>query len=208
ERVMKHVGVDHSAFNVEFFCNERQNKIWFLEINTRIPQSHSDMFEKVDGVSNHQIMLDVALNRDPWFPKRKGKFRVAGKFFLREYHDKLITGIPTKEDLEEIGRRLPGALIDLQGKAGMKLSDIPEQDSYSYATAFVYLGADSQKELLQKFQQCREMLKFEYRDITIPVVIPETAQEKIPEPEPQVAIQVHTLPVELPLQENAQKTSE
>ena len=198
ERIMKHIGLDHSAFNVEFFWNERRDKIWFLEINTRIPQSHSDLFEKVDGVSNHQIMLDVALNRDPWFPRRKGKFRVAGKFFLREYQDKLITGIPTKEDLEEIGRKIPDTLIDLQGKAGMKLSDIPEQDSYSYATAFVYLGADSQKELLQKFKECREMLKFQYRDITIPLVSPEKILEEVPEPEPQVAIQVLTTPVQLP----------
>lgn len=198
EKVMLHIGFDQSAFNLEFFWNEKQNKIWFLEINTRIPQSHSNLFEKVDGISNHQIMIDVALNQDPWFPKGQGKFRVAGKFFLREYQDKLITGIPTKEDLEEINQKIPETLIDLQGKAGMTLSDIPEQDSYSYATAFIYLGADSQKELLEKYQQCREMLKFQYQDITIPVISPELAKEKVPEPEPQVAIQVLTSPLELP----------
>jgi hypothetical protein len=201
ERVMHRIGFDQSAFNVEFFWNEKQNRIWFLEINTRIPQSHSDLFQKVDGVSNHQIMLDVALNRDPWFPRRQGKYRVAGKFFLREYQDKLITGIPTKEDLEAINRKIPGTFIDLQGKVGMRLSDIPEQDSYSYATAFIYLGADNQKELLDKFKQCRKMLKYEYQDLTIPLVSPEAAQEHVPEPEPQVTIQVLTSPVELPVQE-------
>ena len=203
EKVMTHIGFDHSAFNVEFFWNEKRNTIWFLEINTRIPQSHSDLFEKVDGVSNHQIMLDVALNQDPWFPKRQGKFKVAGKFFLREYQDKLITGIPTREDLDDISREIPGTLIDLQGKAGMKLSEIPEQDSYSYATAFIYLGAANQKELLQKFQKCREMLRFQFQDLTIPVILPEAVQEQHPEPEPQVAIQVLTSPMELPAQEDA-----
>jgi hypothetical protein len=203
EKVMTHIGFDHSAFNVEFFWNEKRDKIWFLEINTRIPQSHSDLFEKVDGVSNHQIMLDVALNQDPWFPRRQGRFKVAGKFFLREYQDKLITGIPTREDLEDIGREIPGTLVDVQGKAGMKLSEIPEQDSYSYATAFVYLGAGNQKELLQKFQKCRDMLRFQFQDLTIPVVCPEEVQERVPEPEPQVAIQVLTSPMELPVQEHA-----
>jgi len=200
EKVMLQIGFDHSAFNLEFFWNEKHNKIWFLEINTRIPQSHSDLFEKVDGVSNHQIMLDVALNQDPWFPKRQGKFRVAGKFFLREYQDKLITGVPTKEDLEAISQKIPGTFIDLQGKAGMKLSDIPEQDSYSYATAFIYLGADSQKELLEKYQQCRQMLTYQYQDLTIPVVSPDEARERLPEPEPTVGIQVLTSPMELPFQ--------
>ncbi|MFP4391261.1 MAG: ATP-grasp domain-containing protein [Desulfohalobiaceae bacterium] len=202
EKVMLQIGFDQSAFNVEFFWNEKQNKIWFLEINTRIPQSHSDLFQKVDGVSNHQVMLDVALNQDPWFPKRQGKYRVAGKFFVREYQDKLITSTPTREDLEDLSRELPGTLVDVQGKIGMKLSEIPEQDSYSYATAFVYLGADSQKELLEKFQKCRKMLKFQYQDLTIPAVSPEKVQQKLPDSEAQVAIQVLTSPMTLPIQED------
>ena len=206
EKVMRHIGFDHSAFNLEFFWDEKRDKIWFLEINTRIPQSHSDLFMKVDGVSNHQIMLDIALNRDPWFPVRQGKFRVAGKFFLREYQDKLIAAIPTKEDVREISEKIPGMLVDIQGKVGMKLSDIPEQDSYSYATAFIYLGADSQKELLEKYRKCREMLKFKYQDLTIPFPSPEKALETLPEPEPRVAVQVFTSPMELPVKEQTPLT--
>ena len=202
EKVMHQVGFDNSPFNLEFFWNKKKDKIWFLEINTRIPQSHSDLFHKVDGISNHQIMIDVALGRDPWFPKRQGKFPVAGKFFLREYHDKLITGIPTKEDLDTLAHKIPGILVDIQGKAGMKLSEIPEQDSYSYATAFIYLGAKNQKELLEKFRQCRELLKFQFRDLTVPFVSSEEAFEKIPDAEPEVAIQVTTAPMELPVEKD------
>jgi len=200
EKVMHQIGFDNSPFNLEFFWNQKKDKIWFLEINTRIPQSHSDLFQKVDGVSNHQIMIDVALGRDPWFPKRQGKFSVAGKFFLREYQDKLITGIPKKEDLDVLAHKIPGTLVDIQGKAGMKLSDIPEQDSYSYATAFVYLGASDQKELLQKYKQCRELLKFQFRDLNVPFVSPEEALKKVPDAEPEIAIQVTTGPVELPVE--------
>ncbi|MCF8232426.1 MAG: ATP-grasp domain-containing protein [Bacteroidales bacterium] len=201
EKVMKHVDFNNSPFNLEFFWNEKKDKIWFLEINTRIPQSHSDLFQKVDGVSNHQIMIDVALGLDPWFPKRQGKFPVAGKFFLREYQDKLITGIPKKEDLETLAHKIPETLVDIQGKAGMKLSEIPEQDSYSYATAFIYIGAQNQKELLEKFKQCRELLRFQFRDLTVPSVSSEKALEKIPEAEPDVVIQVTTVPIEVPNKE-------
>lgn len=197
EKVMHQMGFDNSPFNLEFFWNPKKDQIWFLEINTRIPQSHSDLFQKVDGVSNHQIMMDVALGQDPWFPSRRGNFHVAGKFFLREYQDKLITGIPTSQDLKMLNQKIPGTLVDLQGKTGMKLSEIPEQDSYSYATAFIYLGAKSQKELLAKFKLCREHLRFQFRDLTVPPVLSEKVLEKVPDAEPDTAIQVVTTPIEL-----------
>jgi hypothetical protein len=206
EKVMTHIGLDYSAFNLEFFWNEKLDKIWFLEINTRVPQSHSDLFMKVDGASNHQIMLDMALNRQPAFPRRQGKFRVAGKFFLREYQDKRITGIPTKENIQEINEKVPDMLIDIQGKVGMKLSDIPEQDSYSYASAFVYLGADSQKELLDKYREVREMLRFSYEDLTIPVPLPQKARQVVPETDPRIVVQVLSSPMELPEREDTPLT--
>jgi len=206
EKVMTHIGLDYSAFNLEFFWNEKLDKIWFLEINTRVPQSHSDLFMKVDGASNHQIMLDMALNREPAFPRRQGKFRLAGKFFLREYQDKRITGIPTRENIQEINEKVPDMLIDIQGKVGMKLSDIPEQDSYSYASAFVYLGADSQKELLGKYREVREMLRFSYEDLTIPLPLPQKAQQAAPENDPRIVVQVLSSPMELPEREDTPLT--
>lgn len=206
EKVMTHIGLDYSAFNLEFFWNEKLDKIWFLEINTRVPQSHSDLFMKVDGASNHQIMLDMALNREPAFPRRQGKFRLAGKFFLREYQDKRITGIPTRENILEINEKVPDMLIDIQGKVGMKLSDIPEQDSYSYASAFVYLGADSQKELLDKYRKVGEMLRFSYEDLTIPLPLPQKVRQVVPENDPQIAVQVLSSPIELPEREDTPLT--
>ena len=200
EIIMSHIGFNNSAFNVEFFWNRKDDKVWLLEINTRIAQSHSDLFLKVDGVSNHQIMFDVALGQNPRFPERQGKFQVAGKFFLREYQDKLITGIPEQEDVEALNEIIPGALVDTLGKAGMKLSEIPEQDSYSYASAFIYLGGKNQKELLQKFKQCRKLLKFQYQNLVIPAVSMEKVLEKHPEAEPDVAIQVTSIPAEVPVQ--------
>src|SRR6056297_3841299 len=52
--VMSHIGYDNAGFNIEYYWDEVQNKIWLLEINTRIAQSHCDLFEMVDGVSHQQ----------------------------------------------------------------------------------------------------------------------------------------------------------
>ena len=59
-RALTHVGFDNAAFNIEFFWEPATDAIRLLEINTRIAQHHSDLFEKVHGASNHQAMIDVA----------------------------------------------------------------------------------------------------------------------------------------------------
>jgi hypothetical protein len=41
------------------------------------------------------------------------------------------------------------------------------------------------------------LLKFQFRDLTVPSVSTKKAQEKVPEAEPEVAIQVATSPVEI-----------
>jgi biotin carboxylase len=74
--IMTHIGYDNAAFNIEYFWDEVQNRIWLLEINTRISQSHCDLFEKVDGVSNQQVTVDLVLGKLPDMPSRHGEFAV------------------------------------------------------------------------------------------------------------------------------------
>ncbi|WP_243794296.1 acetyl-CoA carboxylase biotin carboxylase subunit family protein [Saccharopolyspora gloriosae] len=49
-RVIEHLGLDHVAFNVEFFWDEPSGAVYLLEINPRHSQSHAPLFEAVDGV--------------------------------------------------------------------------------------------------------------------------------------------------------------
>jgi hypothetical protein len=44
----------------------------------------------------------------------------------------------------------------------MRLSQLANQDSYSYEVADLLLGANSPQELLTKHQQCWEALPFEF----------------------------------------------
>ncbi len=83
--IMRHVGYNNSSFNIEYFWDEQLDKVWLLEVNTRISQSHSDIFEKVDGVSNQQLTIDLALGRRPNMPSREGEFPIASKFFHRVF---------------------------------------------------------------------------------------------------------------------------
>lgn len=164
--VMQHIGFDNAAFNVEFFWDEVQNRIWLLEINTRISQSHCDVFEKVDGVSHQQVTVDLALGQSPDMPHREGAFPVAGKFFYRVFFDDaVVTRVPDDEELEALTAEYPGTVISLQVEPGQRLSELPEQDSYSYALAYVWMGAESSEALEANYRQLAERLNFEYEEV-------------------------------------------
>lgn len=160
ERVMAHIGFDNSPFNIEYFYDEQADKILLLEINTRISQSHSYLFEKVDGASNHQVLVELALGHRPDFPRNEGKFKYASKFHVRAFEGETITHAPDEEQLRKLHEELPEAEVLPEGKAGMKLDDILGKDSYSYRLGVVYLGADDERELEEKYRRCLELIDY------------------------------------------------
>lgn len=165
-QVMKHIGYDNAAFNIEYFWDEVQDRIWLLEINTRIAQSHCDLFEKVDGVSHQQITVDLALGQLPDMPYRQGTFKVAAKFFYRVFFvDATVSRVPTEEEINALEKAFPGTVIALQAEIGTRLSSLPEQDSYSFALAYIWMGADDDTALEENYARLAEQLHFEFEEI-------------------------------------------
>ncbi|WP_104203900.1 ATP-grasp domain-containing protein [Billgrantia saliphila] len=165
-QVMAHIGYDNAAFNIEYFWDEVQDRIWLLEINTRIAQSHCDLFEKVDGVSHQQVTVDLGLGQKPDMPYRQGAFKVAAEFFYRVFFiDATVSQVPSAEEIESLQQAFPGTLITVQVEIGMRLSSLPEQDSYSYALASVWMGADAEDALEENYARLAEQLHFAFEDI-------------------------------------------
>ena len=166
QRVISHIGFDNSAFNIEFFWDRQRNHVWLLEINTRVSQSHSDVFEKVDGQTNQQVTVQVACGQEPDFPSMQGDYACAAKFFWRTFEgDAEVVRVPSAEDIAAVEERFPDTVVKPQVHVGMRLSELLEQDSYSYAICQIYLGAQSTKELLDKYVACQQMLPFEFAPI-------------------------------------------
>lgn len=162
DTIMSHVGYNNSSFNIEYFWDEQLDDVWLLEVNTRISQSHSDIFEKVDGVSNQQLTVDLALGQKPNMPSREGEFPLAAKFFHRVFHgDARVTRMPTREEVQAIEKDYPGSHILIQVHEGMWLSELPEQDSYSFALAYIYMGAKNQSTLMRNYERILKRLHFE-----------------------------------------------
>ena len=164
--IMSHIGYDNAGFNIEYYWDEVQNKIWLLEINTRIAQSHCDLFEVVDGVSHQQVTVDLGLGRKPDMPYREGDKAVAAEFFYRVFfRDATVARAPSRAELEVAAEQAEGTRIVSYLKKGMKLSDLTEQDAYSFAVASLWMGASKQSKLLWNYEQVMKKLNYEFTDL-------------------------------------------
>ncbi len=152
-KVIGQVGLKASAFNIEFFYDSEANEIYLLEINPRISQSHGDIFEKVHGLSNHHIMLNLALNQRPEPLENEGEFAVAAHFMLRSYHPGLARNVPGKEKIDALKKKYPEMVIQISVEEGTDLDDLPDYhiDSYSYVLANINLGGEDREDLLDKY---------------------------------------------------------
>jgi hypothetical protein len=160
-KVITAIGLDGMPFNIEFFWEPDGDVIKLLEVNPRHSQSHAELFEQVDGVSSHQVMLRLALGRDPDLPRRQGPYPVAAKWFVRRFSDGIVRNPPTAEEIDRVQREIPGVSVELSVQAGDRLSELHRQDSYSYRLASVWVGAADEAELTTKFAQVVLALPFQ-----------------------------------------------
>ena len=165
-RVIRQIGLDGITFNIEYFWNADHDTISLLEVNPRHSQSHAELFEQVDGVANHDHMLQLALGREPRPRRGEGPYDVAAKWFVRRTADGVARRVPTAAEVERVERSIPGCTVDVTVAVGDRLSELYDQDSYSYALGVVYLGADDEDELIRKYEQALEGLPFEFEEPT------------------------------------------
>ena len=161
-KVMEQVDLRWGTFNIEYFWDPDTDDITLLEVNPRHSQSHAFMFEYVDGLPNHQIMLDLSLGVEPQHNPSQGEYAVAAKWHLRRFEDGVVRRVPTAEEVDRLEQQVPGIKVDIVPEEGQRLSDIPHQDSYSFELADIHMGARDQDELESKYQRCVDALSFEF----------------------------------------------
>lgn len=162
ERYLRRVGFDNGCFNSEFMWNAETDDLWLIEVNTRISQSHSELFVKADGVSNHEVAIDIALGEKPRMPSGEGDFRVASQCMIFHDDDAIVTRAATSEEIAELQRRHPWSTISIEVDEGVRLSEMPHQNSYRYIVGRVYVGADDLDQLVERFNAIVRDLPMEY----------------------------------------------
>ena len=167
EQYLRHIGYDNACWNVEFMWDQDADKLWLIEVNTRISQSHADLLAKVDGMSNHEAAVAVALGNRPVLPEGRGTFAVAGKLFLytSEMADGLVHRVPSDEDIARVAERFPETHVDIAVEPGERLSELAHQSSYRYDLGTVSAGAQSREELVAMHDEIIELLPFDIEPI-------------------------------------------
>jgi hypothetical protein len=158
---VKQAGYDNAPFNAEFFYDQTAQHVWLLEINPRASQSHADLFQKVHGVPHMSVIVDLALGRKPKPMDRKGQWNVAAHLFLRHVGNGRVVRVPTEKALEHLHRRQPDTRVKIEVEKGQRLSDLKNQDSYSYELAHVYIGGRDRADILDKYDETLSALQFE-----------------------------------------------
>lgn len=166
-RVIRRTGLNNEPFNIEFFHDPATGRITLLEINPRISKSHCPLFFLVDGASHQQVMVEVALGIQPEYPCNQGIYPMATKFMVRRYSgDAMVRRVPSREEIETLQREIDGVFVVVWAHEGARLSDFADTDSYSFEYANIFVGGESEEELLEKYHACMQRLPFEFEPVT------------------------------------------
>jgi biotin carboxylase len=161
-RLVSHLGLDGTTFNVEYFWDRDTDALHVLEVNPRHSASHADLLEMVDGTTNHQAMVHLALGEDPDLSEGAGEHAVAAKCYVVRQSDGVVTRVPGADDVERLRGQIPGVEVEVHVEVGDRLFELPGQDSYAFKVADVHLGAADEDELLERFARARDLLPLEY----------------------------------------------
>ncbi len=169
-KFLARIGFDNGCFNAEYFWNPETDEVHLVEINPRLSQSHTDLFAKVNGVSNYQVAIDIALGREPKLPPPgSGPYAKAAKFLVRTFEDGVVTRVPSPRDLARVQEVAPDTIVHVEPKVGDVLSEMVDQDAYTFELAEVYIGGDSTEDLLERYDRVLEVL-----DLRVADRVPET----------------------------------
>jgi hypothetical protein len=112
------------------------------------------------------VTVDLGLGREPTMPKAEGGYGVAAEFFYRVFfRNATVARVPGPEEIAAAEAKVPGTTVVPQVREGMRLSELPEQDAYSFTVACVWMGANKQSSLLWNYERVLKGLDFEFTDI-------------------------------------------
>ncbi|MEE4119444.1 MAG: ATP-grasp domain-containing protein [Paracoccaceae bacterium] len=161
-KIIGQIGYDNCPFNMEFFLEPETGALHVLEMNSRMSQSHSDLFNKVDGQPHQVLAVELALGRTPNWRRGAGPFGVAAKCFVRRWEDGVARSVPGERQIAALCDEQPETMVELKVAAGQRLSELPEQETYSYELADLFIGAADEAELLRKKRRAEDILEFDF----------------------------------------------
>src|SRR5690606_31863189 len=107
-RLVDGIGFRHGMFNVEMRVDPVNGDLRVIEINPRAAGQFYDLFERVDGYSAFEALLDLHSGREPRVRRGEGADRHAASFVLRDLSGEGLSRWPTGVELAGIRAANPG----------------------------------------------------------------------------------------------------
>jgi hypothetical protein len=156
-RLLEGIGFRHGMFNIEMRIDPVTGTARVIEINPRAAGQFYDLFERVDGYSLFDALLDLECGREPVVRRRAGRERVAASFVLRDLEGAGLSRWPSRQEVARLQARHPDAHVMVYRKRGADLArEMKWLGSYRYAVFNV--GADSAEAMFARFRRvCAEI---------------------------------------------------
>lgn len=132
-RLVEGMELGHGMFNVEMRLDPQTGAPRVIEINPRAAGQFYDLFERVDGYSLFEALLELECGETPRIARRAGRDRVAASYVLRDFSGAGLGRAPSRAELGRLRARHPGAHVMIYPKRGADLArEMKWLGSYRY----------------------------------------------------------------------------
>jgi biotin carboxylase len=153
------LGMRRGQFNVEMFWEAKRDRLWIIEVNPRLSYQFADLYEKVDGTSSYDVLLDLTLGREPVFRRGAGRHAFASSFVLRAFPGDRLPPPPTEAAVGAFAEQHPDMRLRIYARKG-SLVEAEMRATGSYCYGVLNVGAPSQSDLFAAHEDARERLRF------------------------------------------------
>jgi hypothetical protein len=179
-RLAEGLGFTHGMFNAEMRIDPATGGLRVIEINPRAAGQFFDLFERVDGYSQFEALLDLHAGREPCIARGEGRSRHAASFVWRDLAGEGLSRWPSRGELRALAARHPDAHLMVYRKRGADLArEMKWLGSYRYAVFNV--GAPTLEELFARYRRLSSDIDFHprgHRHPDVAMLLEEAAAER------------------------------
>ena len=157
-RFLKEIGFTHGFFNMEFFHDPATGKLTVIEFNPRLASQFSDLYQRVDGLQVHAMVMALAHGLDPTtVPRLAPTAGAAASFVYRHFDPQRQAHLPDDLQTRVFHQAYPDALLFTFPKSkGSVARDYKWLGSYRYG--IVHLGGADAQDLRRRCEVASSLL--------------------------------------------------
>jgi len=165
-RLVTHLGLKQTLFNIEMMVNEHKERISIVEVNPRICGQFADLYAKVDGTSGYEVALALAVGQTPRARHREGPDGAASSIPMRIFEHRRVARAPSPSELAAVEAAFPGTLVWSECETGDVFSDFESsEDGKSARYGVVNVGSPDRKTLPSRLEEVVESLGYHFEPL-------------------------------------------